>query len=389
MPVGYLGLAYYSFLLVWFAGVGRVDYGRRWWHAVPLGLNVCGVLGSVGFLWVMFVELEVWCPLCVATHVVNFLVVVVNILLWPRRGAEVVSHSPPGNQAATAPAAGIARPHPSLRLIAVVTVLGLMVAAAEFHVAEKQALQHINAKLTASLDEVRSNINSLVSLYQSSPQNEIEVRSDDPIRHGGRGLPKLVLWTDFECPHCRRFAQQFEQKFYRHFDGYLQVVFRHYPFSNECNPHVKGKGHKNACKAARLVEAVRLRGGNEAFWKAHDFLFRNQKRLSDINVGAVAREVGLEPVLLIADMNSDIITQRIAEDIEQGRKIGVTSTPAIFLSGRRVSPLARDVEGFWKAMGQVYRSVRAKRQHDAAQRRARQAGETDAIPDNLDLPGGR
>ena len=146
----------------------------------------------------------------------------------------------------------------------------------------------------------------------------------------------------------------------RQLDNRVRLVVKHYPLSNECNPYVKRAAHPNACTAARLAEAVRIQGGVDKFWEVHDFLFAGQKKLKSFDPDKVAEHLGLDADQLIADMNSESVKQRIAADIEQGHKAGLRATPAIYLDGRAVTSLARDVPGFWRELGKWYRKVRAK-----------------------------
>ncbi len=355
IPVASLGVAYFTLLCTWYVCVGRPNYSARRWQLLPLLLNGAGLAGSVAFIGLMAFSLEKWCPLCVATHVVNLLLFVVNVLLRPSPDQ---SHTQEiGKQ--TAPPAK----YPSTRLALVTIGLGIMFTGSLNQSTEIKSLDKKILRYQAALKEVQRSTETLVAMYESAPLKDIKIRPDDPIRNAGNGFPTLVIWSDFECSHCREFVHNLDTKYAKEFDGYLQIVFKNYPLSSDCNPNVKSLAHAHACKAARLAEAARIVGGNEKFWQAHDLLFENQAKLGKLNVEQFATSLSLDPARMAAAMNSDAVTKRIAEDVKMGHDVGVTSTPAVFLAGRRVTGLVRRVPAFWNAMGKFAQRSRAKRQY--------------------------
>ena len=384
-PVAGLGVAYYIMLLTWFAGVGRPSYASRRWHLLPLTVNACGVLGSVGFVWLMAFEVDAWCPLCLATHVINGALLAVNILLRPHAPARAQHPKSKAERTARASTEAAVPRYPSRRLALVVIGLGVMITGALNQGNQIARLSSVNKRMRKVIQDVQRSGEALAAGYQSEPEKEITIRPDDPMRHNGEGLPVMVVWSDFECEHCRKFAEDFEETYYGQFDGFVRMVFKHFPLCMDCNKYLKTRAHPYSCKAARLAEAVRMQGGDEKFWKVHDLLFRRQDRLKDLDPRTVATGLGLDPDKLIADMSSDAVQRRIAEDIDQGRSLGVSATPAVFLGGRRISSLARSVPSFWKVMGALARQERAQRQGDTRQGDKPAA----ATPDSRGQPGAR
>lgn len=359
VPAAGVGLTYFTFLLIWYLGVGRASYTARKWHLLPLGVTTLGLFGSIGFVYLMAFELDAWCPLCVASHVSNGLLFIAGLFLWPRRPAGVNRSA--ADDSTPLPEVDLPR-HPTLRLALAVSGLAIFVIGALNQGTDIRRLSIENKRLRAELTDVRDSTETLVMLYQNEERRDIAIRADDPIRFDGQGKPTLVVWSDFECKHCRKFAEDFESKFYKEFDDFIRVVFKHYPLSPECNPYSKIKLHPHACFTAKLAEAVRMQGGNEMFWTLHDELFRAQAQLGQIDPRATAATLGLDPDRLLADMESEIVAKRIAEDIELGKTVGVSATPAVYLDGRKVGNLARHVPAFWAAVGQSVRSFKMKRQ---------------------------
>jgi protein-disulfide isomerase len=164
---------------------------------------------------------------------------------------------------------------------------------------------------------------------------------------------RVVVFSDFLCPSCRRFATFLDNTITPLFDGRLSVVFKHYPLDRQCNGYIGSTTHRNACAASFVAEAARLQGGNDAFWKVHDRLFARRYGSAGFRpkeVGRIAVECDLDAIQLRSDLQSTEVATRVAADIELARACGVTGTPAVFLNGKRVDPLAITEIGFWDAM---------------------------------------
>ena len=59
------------------------------------------------------------------------------------------------------------------------------------------------------------------------------------------------------------------------FPGKFRIVFKYFPMNKTCNDYINNTLHAASCAAAVTAEAARLLGGQEAFWKMHDELFRD------------------------------------------------------------------------------------------------------------------
>lgn len=353
IPVALLGFAYFAILLVWFAAVGRPNRSGRFWHLVPLVFNAVGIVASAGFIWIMAFKLRTWCPLCISAHVVNFLLFVVNVLLWPRatKGSGATDHEP---------AVAERKVYPSTRHAMVSALLALAFAQIAYQSAILAPLRRANRQLNEVVEEVRSNAQALITMHLNSPWHEIVIRTADPIRYDGKGTPLLVVWTDFQCKHCKKFAKDFESTYRSEFGDFIRMIFKHYPADKSCNPYQKVTLHPNACNAAKLAEAVRIVGGKDKFWEVYDILFDAPDMLMNMNPRAIAIGLGMDPDEVIRVMKSDEVMQRISADIEQGHGVGVSSTPGVFVNGRVVNSVARSVDDFWRYLGGAYQKKRVE-----------------------------
>ena len=103
----------------------------------------------------------------------------------------------------------------------------------------------------------------------------------------------------------------------------IKVVFKNFPLSN----------HPYAAKAAAAAMAAGRQG---KFWEFHDELVKYYNVIDDNKIKQIAEILKLDMPRFEADMKDPEILSKINEDYEEGRSIGVTGIPAIFLNGKRV-----------------------------------------------------
>ncbi|MFH0983846.1 MAG: vitamin K epoxide reductase family protein, partial [Planctomycetota bacterium] len=351
IPSAYLGFVYFTSLAIWFLFIGRPTPDRWEWYRIPLAFVICGVISSLFFIYIMFTQAEAWCPWCLVSHIINFLILIGMILLRPKEvpaaalvsvsaaepaAVEVVAATPDAAGAQPTPSGeltwqalgelGVAealagavsapvRSHPAYRLVAATILLAATTCAMVWNGYAVQVEQERTKQTRAELNSFRADMSLLAAIYEQAPQVEIPIRPDDPQTVTPDIYCPLVLFSDFECPWCRTFAGMLRQRIAGYFTGGLRVTWKHFPLSQDCNGTISRTVHPEACRTALAAEAARMQGGNEAFWKAHDLLFAAQKKLKDFDYRALAVELGLDPDRFEADMKSEAAAARIAEDI--------------------------------------------------------------------------
>jgi protein-disulfide isomerase/uncharacterized membrane protein len=414
--VALYGLMYFSVLAVWYLAVGRPSRSRRLLHLAPLLFNVCGVGGAVYFVYLMFAKMEAWCPWCVVTHVINGLLLICAILLWPRKGtvAATVATDPgrptesaarsasaplPGRESEHAsarrspetgdsPAAARPTRHPSLRLCLVTLACIVAVVAAEWYLGNIADANELLAHQKQYVIEFTKEMsNSVYGLYLSQPKQKIALRADDPVRNPGKPRLSLVVFSDFQCPHCAVFARFLEQKVEPMYDGLLKVTFKHFPANKACNQRVAKDLHPQACVAARAAEAARVLGGNETFWMAHDLLFGAQKRLAQPDYDWLAEQLELDPERFAETMESPEVNDRIGEDIAAATAAGVNATPSLYLSSRRVPKVAVRMPLFWRrARAELDKVLQRREERKAAAAEQKPPSQRQPVPATQPAP---
>jgi thiol-disulfide isomerase/thioredoxin len=139
----------------------------------------------------------------------------------------------------------------------------------------------------------------------------------------------IALFTDFECPYCRKIEPLIAEVHKRNPET-VKIVFKNMPL----------QFHKFADPAARAALAA---GNQGMFWGFHDELFAaEQLNLQVIDETAV--KLGLDIEKWKKDMVSQEIRQKIYADVQDAKQAGVTGTPTIFVNGRLLKN--RSLQGF-------------------------------------------
>lgn len=131
---------------------------------------------------------------------------------------------------------------------------------------------------------------------------------------GRAGQPLAVVYADYECPYCAVLHERLTAR------GAVWA-FRHFP--------VKSK-HPRAWAAACAAEAAGLQ---DRFWEMHNALYADQGRLEDPHLWARAERLGLNVERFDADRRSDAVQARVWKDFQGGIRVGVVTTPTVFVDG--------------------------------------------------------
>ncbi|MCA9621875.1 MAG: thioredoxin domain-containing protein [Myxococcales bacterium] len=136
----------------------------------------------------------------------------------------------------------------------------------------------------------------------------------------------LVVFSDFQCPFCGKVKPTLDQ-LARSYGQNLRIVFKHNPLPF----------HKRALPAALLTLEAKARGGDAAFWRAHDKIFLNQSALEDFDLERYAGELGLDARATMAAVQSQKSLAVIEADQELAEEVGARGTPTSFINGRKLT----------------------------------------------------
>ncbi len=154
-----------------------------------------------------------------------------------------------------------------------------------------------------------------------APEIELDV-SGFPFKGPEDAKVVLVEFADYQCPHCKR-AGEVLKKVADQFKDELKIVFMDYPINRS------GISRKIAEGAACAAE-------QDKFWEYHDLAFSDQRALKDDSAPKFAEQLGLDNSAFTACLASDKPAAHVQRGEEQGKRLGVNSTPTLFLNGRKL-----------------------------------------------------
>ncbi len=157
----------------------------------------------------------------------------------------------------------------------------------------------------------------------SVPAYRVHVETEGHAAAGPEDAPvTVVVFSDFECPYCRRFNGALD-RVREEYGERIRLVFRHYPLRTI---------HPLAQKASEAAACAQDQG---RFWEYHDALWREMD-LGAETLEQHARLVGLDSDEFTECLNSGRNYARVQEDLEAAMDLGQGGTPAVFVNGRKV-----------------------------------------------------
>ena len=148
---------------------------------------------------------------------------------------------------------------------------------------------------------------------------------------GKEGAPVVIaVFSDFQCPYCAKEAKVLRTQVAQDYPDNVRVYFHDYPL----------KRHKWAYQAAVAGQCIQQLDP-QAFWAYHDWIFENQRSITEQNlngkVGEFASANGLDTMKLSPCIERQETKPGVDESIRLGRDLGVRSTPTMYVNGRRLT----------------------------------------------------
>jgi protein-disulfide isomerase/uncharacterized membrane protein len=294
-------------------------------HAMLVALVLCIVAAVLGCILtaMMFTGATAFCPLCVVIHGINLLLVPIVQQGSGRTAGELLGSVASGGKYLLG---GEVQDPVAARW----KVVGFVTIALAGIVVYQWVLIQTDRRAD-DLDAAMS-FERVLAEFKAGDAQEILVGDDDPWLGDRKSPVRLVVFSDFECPACRRFAASLMHVRERY--PQVAVVFKHYPLSSQCNALIHRDLHPLSCAAAYAADAARQQG---KFWEYHDALFAASRELNDDELHELARGIGLDMDRFEADLADEATNAKVAADVAVGNQLDVNGTPTAFLNGKELS----------------------------------------------------
>ena len=174
--------------------------------------------------------------------------------------------------------------------------------------------------------------NAAPSSQDDDPARQAALASEDaPSIGDANAKVHIVEFLDPACETCAIFFPMVKD-WMSQVPGQIRLSVRHVAF------------HDGAEYAVRVLEASRNQG---KYWETLEAMLATQRQWTEHHtvlperIGPAIASVGLDMDQLMADMNSDEVTRRIAKDKADSITLGVSATPDYHVNGRPLPSFGR------------------------------------------------
>ncbi len=157
--------------------------------------------------------------------------------------------------------------------------------------------------------------------------HDIEI-GKSPIIGDPNAPVNVVVFFDFQCPHCANTYSLLEQ-LHEKYPKDIKLITKHFPL----------RSHKFARKAAIASLAA---SKQKKYREISDIFFQNFRKLNDETIKQYSEEIGLDMEEFNKALNDTSLDDIVNFDVKQGIQLKVQGVPTIFINGRRVKNRSLD-----------------------------------------------
>ncbi len=315
IPITLFGVAFYIGLAV--AAMFKKESTPHLF-TVTIAFMIPALAYSV-FLAYISKTIGAFCMFCISIYVANIWLLVAA--MWGQR-------SDPDEEPFNAAAALTSR---SMMSIVAVFVIGVIAGLSVWQGKKNSGAAAVVAEAVQTNQAIPQD--ALSSMY-SRALGPVNLDGTEPILGDPNAKYMVVEFADFGCGHCARAAPDLKALVASNPD--IQLRFRAFALSAECNPALSGEGRAEPCQAAIAAECANQQG---KFWEFTSKVFKNQRYLDDGSLAFQAAETELDMAAYEMCMVNPETRAGIEADGQAGGDAGIQGTPGLFLFGVRSEPI--------------------------------------------------
>jgi protein-disulfide isomerase len=162
-----------------------------------------------------------------------------------------------------------------------------------------------------------------------------ELLAGEHASRGPQSAPvNLVLFSDFQCPYCRKLETMMAAEPLLTSNDKIRLVFRYMPLS----------GHDWAQPAAEAAACAAFQN-ETAFWSLHDALFAHQQTIKKDTAAAAILDLaagihGLDIKQFDTCVEQQMSLGAVIRDRDLASRLGVRGTPTLFLNGEQLRDIS-------------------------------------------------
>ena len=157
------------------------------------------------------------------------------------------------------------------------------------------------------------------------------IKTENQPSYGKAGAPvSIVVFGDFQCPVCKAEADVMRKNLVQSFPDKVQVFFKDFPLES-IHPWARAASDTGRCI---------YKQDPQAFWKFHDWIYENQEGVTGDNLNskvmAWAGTASVDTIQLGRCVDGKVTDSEVAQNMAEGRALGVDATPTSFINGRKL-----------------------------------------------------
>lgn len=162
--------------------------------------------------------------------------------------------------------------------------------------------------------------------FQKPNRPTFDVKLGNAPSFGGKDAKvTIVEFSDFQCPFCAKGAKVLKD-LKKKYGNKIKVGFKQYPLPF----------HSQAKKAA-VASLCANEQSVDLFWRLHDHMFANQSELSADQLKKAGKKIGVNSEKFNKCLDDNKYIAQVEKEIQEGKDIGVKSTPTFYVNGKLVS----------------------------------------------------
>lgn len=190
--------------------------------------------------------------------------------------------------------------------------------------AERAALE------TALRERLFKKYNAKFTVKQIPPMVQTVATENQPSRGKLTAPVTVVMFSDFQCSACAATHPVLQEAMANYGDK-IRFVVRDFPLAQI---------HENAYNAALAANAAHAQG---KFFEYAEILYQNQAKLDQASLVAYAAQIGLNVKQFEADLKSGKFAPEVEKDIADGKLLGISGTPTVFVNGIKVRGFSPEI----------------------------------------------
>lgn len=124
----------------------------------------------------------------------------------------------------------------------------------------------------------------------------------------------VIEFMDYRCGYCKRAFPEVAELIAS--DGNIRYIVKEFPILGE-----------QSVMASRFAVAAKLTAGDDAYKLVHDALMEYRGDITTVALTRLSETMGLDGPAIIAEMDSDVVSDIISKNRALGQRLAINGTP--------------------------------------------------------------